>query len=194
MLKYRGLNTPSLENITVTPMENTSVGMEIENPDKPDQIYLLWGVSSAYLIKEFNIRIKAKLYLDNLENNSKFNSSEYKEAYNYYIKRQFFITPVDFENKNKYIVDFTIFDNIYRELSEDLIYILLNLILANNILGNYKLEESLNNENQFFKILENIIQDHYIEYKERYIYLNNLRWYICNNYLSIYDLKITNNI
>ena len=82
-------------------------------------------------------------------------------------------------------------DLIYRELSEDLLYILLNLLLANEIVGNIGLENSLNNDNKFFDILKDIIKDHYDdpENKEGYSCLKNLRWHFVNNYLTEYQVN-----
>lgn len=117
-------------------------------------------------------------YLEN--KNTGFSSIEFKQAYNYFILRQFTtmnnLDPLDMD-ENSYKLDFTLNDVIYRELCEDLLYILLNLLLANKIVGNIALENSLNNNNKFFDILKDIIQDHYDdpEIKDGYSCLNNLR-------------------
>ena len=58
---------------------------------------------------------------------------------------------------------------------EDILYILLNLLLADKIVGNEALVNSLDNDNKFFGILEGIIKDHYDQNKEGYDTLKNLR-------------------
>lgn len=126
--------------------------------------------------------------------NTSFNSIKFKQAYYYVIHRQFKInqfTSLSLDEKNKCILDFTSYDLIYRELSEDLLYILLNLLLANEIVGNIGLENSLNNDNKFFDILKDIIKDHYDdpENKEGYSCLKNLRWHFVNNYLTEYQIN-----
>jgi hypothetical protein len=90
-------------------------------------------------------------------------------------------------DENSYIPDFTLNDVITRELYEDILYILLNLLLANKIIGNISLENSLNNNNKFF----DIIQDHYADpvNKDGYSCLKNLRLYKVNNYYTEYQIK-----
>jgi hypothetical protein len=80
-------------------------------------------------------------------------------------------------------------ENIYRELNEDFLYILLNLILSTKIVGNNDLEKNLDNDQKFFDLLTTIIKNHYIENIEGYKCLYNLRLYDCNNHLSIDQIK-----
>ena len=108
-------------------------------------------VRENYLLKEFNIWRKAKYYSEN--NKSDFSSLEFKQAYYYLILINFeIVSETLFENKDFYLRDFNLNDIIYRELCEDIIYILLNLLLADKIVGNEALENSLdNNEKIFFR-------------------------------------------
>ncbi len=154
-------------------------------------VYNNWIITSYYLLKEYNIWSKAKLYLENIHlNNSKFSSAEYKEAYNYLVLRQFLINnPVNQFGTTHYIIDFTVNENIYRELSEDILYILLNLTLTDKIIGNNDLEKSLDNNQKFLGILTNIIQDHYDQNQDGYKCLEYLRWYTVNNWLSADQIK-----
>ncbi len=188
LVDWRDYNTSKVKDVTVTPLTGTVAELNITNPLS---IYISWIVASHYLLKEYNIWTKAKLYSENIHlNSSEFNAIEYKQAYYYFIVRQFFIqNPTNMFNTKFYIIDFTVNENIYRELNEDMLYILLHLILADKILGNNDLSKSLNNNQKFFDILTNIIQDHYDQNKEGYKCLEYLRWYTCNNFLSVDQIK-----
>jgi hypothetical protein len=85
-----------------------------------------------------------------------------------------------------YIPDFTSKDSFYNELYEDLLYLSLNIILANDILKSVKLNNV--NEEEFFVLLGDITQKHYNEYKESYNCLNLLRISGSNSFLSKYQL------
>jgi hypothetical protein len=177
-LDHFDYNTPKLEDTMITPMVGTSCPDAIYG--YCTDVYRSWIISSYALLAEYNIWYKVKLYLDNINSKDcKFNSSIYKEAYYYYIARQFYIAnPFDyFEAKNR-AHDFTKHDILLREISEDLFYILLNLLLADKIIGNKDLEKSLSlkDENLFFSLLGDIIKDHYDKNKEGYKCLYDLKW------------------
>lgn len=187
LIDWYAYNTPVSNDITITPLTGTgfSQGFNIAKA-----IYTDWFIASFLLLKEFNIWNKAKYYLEN--KNTEFSSIEFKQAYYYIILRQFRFnsTICKLEEKDAYIRDFFfVYDIIYRELCEDILYILLNLLLADKIIGNKALEISLDNHNKFSDILKIIIEDHYSRNREGYECLKNLRWYTCNNYLSAYDIK-----
>jgi hemerythrin len=82
-----------------------------------------------------------------------------------------------------------------REIYEDIIYVLLNIMLAYKILNSFEINEGVNSE-KFFTILTEIIREHYIHYSEEYKYLDDLRWYRINHYysttqlLEIYNLEM----
>lgn len=191
LINWRNYNIPSLKDVTVTPM----VGTALTNSDRnnPLSLYNEWLVASCYLLKEYNIWIKVKLFLDNDSiNNSHISSTVNKKAYHYYILRQFLMyNVVPPFNPMDYIIDFTSYDNIYRELSEDLLYILLNLLLANKIIGDKNLELSLDNKDKFMVILCSIIENHYIQYNDAYISLESLKWYSYTNSVSYKQIEIS---
>jgi hypothetical protein len=183
IIDWRDYNTPSLKNVLTTPMVGTM--FEKLERSNPLFIYNEWVIASHYLLKEYGIWIKVKLFLENGSlNNSLYNSIEYKQAYHYFLKRQFNIYGIGVFKKKNYAVDYTLYENIYRELSEDLLYILLNLLLANEIIGNINLEESLKNKDSFNLILTSIIKNHYDEYNDAYKSLEYLKWSSCSYNLS----------
>jgi hypothetical protein len=189
MIDWLSYNTPIKDNTIITPMTGTGLGQ--------DQAVALikyneWIIASSYLLTEYNIWKKVLYYLENKNHGSI--SIEFKQAYDQYIYRQF-TSVLNLEpgnmDENIYILDFTLNDVITRELYEDILYILLNLLLANKIIGNISLENSLNNNNKFFDILKDIIKDHYADpvNKDGYSCLKNLRWYKVNNYYTEYHIK-----
>lgn len=192
IIDWYSYNTPIMNNPIITPMTGTGLG---ENLAVAEIKYREWIIASSYLLNEYNIWKKAMTYAASAENkNNGFSSIEFKQAYTYIMGRQFFINGLSldsFDKKNSYILDFTLNDVMYRELSEDFLYILLNLLLANKIIGNIGLENSLKNDNKFFDILKDIIKDHYddAENKDGYSCLKNLRWYAVNNYSTEYKIK-----
>jgi hypothetical protein len=204
IINWGGYNTPSLKDVTVTPL----VGTELLGPEDRNNtlsIYNEWLIASRYLLREYNIWFKVKIYVDKeLVNNSLLSFLEkdsvndsittffyYEQAYLYYILRQFEIyNQIPHFNPTSYIIDFTSYDHIYREICEDLLYILLNLLLANKIIGNKNLEQSLDNKDKFYLILSSIIENHYTEYHDAYKNLEHLRWYSINNRLSYKDIEV----
>lgn len=190
-LDWRGYNTPSLKDLSVTPLFGTGFYDEImTNSDSlSSSVFNQWKVASYYLIIEYNFLKKALYYM----NNTSFNlSDEYKEAYIYWMNRQ--LEFVDFqkgvENK-EFILDFTDKDNLYREVCEDYLYVLLNILLANSIINNLdlKFQLSIKDQNLFFDILKSIIELHYKEFKKGYMCLNELRKYTGNYCLSVNQLN-----
>ncbi len=195
IVDWYSYNTPIMNNPIITPMTGTGLGQ--------DQAVALikyreWIIASTYLLNEYNIWKKAMYYASAENKKTEFSSIEFKQAYYYIIYRQFIFNNfsagrVSFGYKNSHVSDFTLNDVIYRVLCEDLLYILLNLLLANKIIGNIGLLNSLDNDNKFFDILKDIIKDHYAdaENKDGYSCLKSLRWYIVNNYLTEYQIKQT---
>lgn len=196
LIDWFSYNTPIMNDPKITPLRGTNFELGFLTPKR---LYEDWIRTSIYLLSEYNIWKKALYYAGDENKNYDSNSIEFK-AYNYIILRQFNINQTNrdsFDQKNFYIIDFTLKDVISRELYEDMLYILLNLLLANKIIGNIALENSLNNKNNFFDILKDIIKDHYedAENKDGYYSLKSLRWYTVNNYLTEYQIKeISDNI
>ena len=199
LVDWYSYNTPVMNDPAITPLRGTSLENKFFGVNNffptPKNLYVDWIMTSAYLLSEYNIWKKA-LYYASVENkNYDSRYIEFKQAYNFIILRQFKINQINrhsFDLKNIYIRDFTIKDVISRELYEDILYILLNLLLANKIIGNIALENSFNNENNFMDILKDTIKDHYedVENKEGYSCLKDLRWYSVNNYLTEYHIKM----
>lgn len=187
IIDWYSYNTPIMSDPTITPAIGTALEEDVRNAE---EIYKEWIYASYFLLYEYNIWNKAKCYSEN--KNSEFSSIEYKQAYYYIILRQFIIYKISinsFDLKNVYISDFKVNDIIYRELCEDLLYIILNLLLANKIIGNEVLENSLDNNDRFFEILKGIIKNHYDQNKDGYVCLKNLRRYYCDNYFSSDQIK-----
>jgi hypothetical protein len=79
---------------------------------------------------------------------------------------------------------------MFREIFEDILYVLLNLILADYIvryIENINLN-SISSEN-FFNEISLIVDKHYLNYKDEYKLLNKLRKFTINNYVSTYTLE-----
>ncbi len=74
-----------------------------------------------------------------------------------------------------------------REIYEDILYVLLNIMLAYRILNSFEVNEGINSE-KFLTILTEIIREHYIHYSEEYKYLDDLRWYRINHHFSTTQL------
>jgi len=79
-----------------------------------------------------------------------------------------------------------------REVYEDIVYVGLNLILAHNIINSFENIESTSKD-EFFILLNNIIKEHYIVYSKEYKYLEDLRLYKINNYLTSKNIIDTYN-
>lgn len=192
-LEWRSFNTPSLKDLKITPLFGTGFYDEILNNSNSisSSIYDQWKVALHYLIWEYNILKKALYYMDNENSNLSY---EYKEAYVFWMNRQLEYIDLKYMIGNKaFIIDFTIDrDNLYREVCEDYLYVLLNILLANSVINNLDLKFSINNENLFFDLLKSIINLHYEEFKSGYICLNELRIYSSNYCLSVNQLKLFN--
>ena len=80
----------------------------------------------------------------------------------------------------------------YREVCEDLTYVLLNLILGLEILGQI-CTSSLTNNDGFISKLTKIIKQHYSNYSLEYDYLNKLRLLYINSSLTEEDIISTYN-
>jgi hypothetical protein len=79
---------------------------------------------------------------------------------------------------------------MFREIFEDILYVLLNLILADYIvkyIENINLN-SMSSEKSFFNEIS-LVDKHYLNYKDEYILLNKLRKFSVNNYVSTDTLE-----
>lgn len=80
LIDWFSYNTPIVRDPTITPMTGLVLGQDLRVAKVK---YIEWIITSAYLLKEFNIWNKAKYYSEN--KNSVF-SIEFKQAYYYFIK------------------------------------------------------------------------------------------------------------
>jgi hypothetical protein len=136
--------------------------------------------NSVYIYTwEFNILVKAKFFLENpnplLENITL--DERYKEAYDFWQKRQLntYISFIDsrfnLKSKGWYIPDFTVDQNMYAEICQDLIWIELQLLFCTSVLehlinNNIKLNSIENSE--FKLILKSITNSDLKLYREGY--------------------------
>ena len=145
IVDWHSYNTPIMNDPEITPLRGTSLERGFfSSGSQPQNTYNNWITTSVYLLSEYNIWKKALDYAGDENKNYDSNSIEFK-AYNYIILRQFNINQTNSDSfdpkgpwKNFYIRDFTLKDVISRELYEDMLYILLNLLLANKIIGNIR--------------------------------------------------------
>jgi hypothetical protein len=79
---------------------------------------------------------------------------------------------------------------MYREIFEDILYVLLNLILANDIIKYIKnINLSKISSEDFYNEISLIINKHYLNYKDEYKFLIKLRKFSIDNYISTDSLK-----
>jgi hypothetical protein len=166
-----GHNTPSPENLKVTPLNNT--GFKGQFSTTEDEWKAVW----YYLALELDITLRALQYTRLGYDSSKY--PELQGCYDYWLERQLNIYFSHEKDSlflhNNYIKDFTLKGEnpMLRELLEDILYVMLNLILAKKIS-----ETSANTS------IEDCIKSHYEEYSEGYSYLKAIRMYNFNNYTS----------
>lgn len=155
-------------------------------------IYTEWKVSTFRLILEYNFLIKAWIYIHNKELRAL--PCEYKKCYDYWQTRQILFNNIEsslfsklkrdkIEFGSEYI-PFLDDESVYREITEDLLYVLLNILLARSVLNNININKYINNDELFNKKLEAILVKHYRKYKDEYNCLYKLREYICYNFMS----------
>lgn len=191
IIDWRNYNTPTAKDISITPLHGMSLpDMDLEDKS-PLNIYNQWKISSYMLIWEYNILKKAKRYLDNKDSNLASEDS-CEKAYNYWKNRQIEMqmgsSAVLVENSYS-LNFFEDGDAIKREIFEDLLYVLLNIVLAKSIVDSININSYINNEAEFYSKLESNLKVHYENNKEGYKCLNKLRVYFSNNYLTRIQLK-----
>jgi hypothetical protein len=95
------------------------------------------------------------------------------------------------EPEDYYLIDFTKEDIMSREIFEDILYVLLNLILANTIV---KYVKKINlkdiSSEDFFSKIHLLMDKHYLKYKDEYKYLIILRKFSINNYMSDHSVEM----
>lgn len=193
-----GLNTPNPDYIKITPLTNT-IYEDNFYIDNISSFYTNWLCSFFYLASEADILIKAFKYMYNKNKGNSYSDTEFNN-YNIWLIRQIYREYPNYIdilynkdsniNPNIYLLDFKLEDFMYREIFEDISYVLLNLILANNIVK-YIENIDLNciSSEDFFNEIYLIVNKHYLNYKDEYKLLNKLRKFAINNYVSTYILE-----
>lgn len=89
-----------------------------------------------------------------------------------------------------YVRDMLSFEYMYREITEDLLYISLHLLLANSIINRLNNINLVNiNEKDFFKEIYLVVEKHNKDHAEGYTILNNIRIHGVNSHYSSEQLK-----
>lgn len=200
-LEWISYNTPTFKDPTITPLLGTMFpGVDLSD-NSPSSIYQQWLISLYMLTWEFIILDKAKIYLEcntdlskDILDISRLRRSQPPAAPGsdentiYWLNRQLRIQDIEsfLNRQDSYIVDY--YSNkyaFYREIYEDITYVLLNIILAKKIVDSFMIDdsESLNSDIFFIKLTE-ILREHYIDYSKEYKNLNSLWWYRINHYSS----------
>lgn len=186
VLAWWAYNTPIFSNYTITPLVgNMFPGVDLSDKS-PSSIYKQWFMAMLMLTFEFNILKDCILFLESKTDLDR-NILDIKDISTlYWLNRQLNIISQTLVNRNKndFIVDY--FSNkylFYREVAEDLTYVLLNLILGKQILDEFG-SFPLPNSEEFSTRLTHIIKNHYTVYSLEYEYLNQLRLLIINSNLS----------
>lgn len=190
------LNLANPCNIKLTPLVNTSLQHVSNNINL--NYYIDWLFSSFLLTSEANILINAFYYFDNKKEGKPISDLE-QDNYTIWLYRQLvneYPNCADLlYNKESprygrpiYLVDHNIEANMARETFEDLLYVLLNLILAYEIIK-YINEINLNDINSevFWSNISEIINKQFLIYGDDYEFMDNLRRFAINNYLPISD-------
>jgi len=189
-IKWHGYNTPTAKDVSITPLFGTFFPFVDLKDKSARSIYSQWKISSYMLIWEYNILNKAIKYMEELDSSISL-PSVYRDCFQYWKNRQI---NLNLENPELfsleiYLMDFTLDkDHLYREICEDFLYVMLNIILAKTIVENFNIN-SVNNDAEFYSNMESIIKVHYLNHEEGYICLDSIRKYVAENYISEFHLK-----
>jgi len=193
MIKHANIITPGFTGSPFdTPLStmglynnNTQIDANFEYMSR-DDLFIQWMMSSYMLIVEINVLNKAKIYLDNkFSANPLKLSPEFEQAYRCWQIRQYEISPFKKENLSKYyVIDYTSDIVMSREVSEDLLYVQLNLLLA--IRMSTELYNKYIQSNKEFELVtftldtQEIIDNHISDHSEDYLCLQDIREYQIN--------------
>ena len=202
-LTFWGYNTPSVINYKVTPLTGTAIDIAGIKDDylaykynnDSDNFFILWLSSYYYLILTANITVNALEYYK--ANGSNINLLNLKPLFDAWNRRQIYYLfhgegILDTQLKgDRYVHNFISCNNvILRELLEDSLYILLNIILAECILYALNSNKPGITEDEYWDLVTNTISNHYVKYSVGYSYLEKLRIYNFSNYVSLSDAKL----
>lgn len=191
-IDWRAYNTPTSTSLKVTPLDGTDFGFGINNYEK-------WKISTFMLITEYNFIIKALTYMTSIKSANL--SDECKNSYTYWKVRQNLLSEINtglFSLLDEGIINFSNShislysldtESLLREVIEDFLYVALNILLAKSVLENTELNKHLDNEDLYFKILDDIFKKHFIDYKGEYDYLYSIRKHLAYNFVSLDDIK-----
>ena len=183
---YRDYNTPSSDKVFITPAYGNYFCTYLDYPT-PGGWFSDWILASIYHTNLYNHWKKARLCF--YKPNSKY-PDHILISYEIYKRRQQIFNPMESYPSNAFILDFwSDSAALYREFYEDLLYLILILILANNISIYIRENNALSMDNElFFKNMQTIIEKHYSKYNVEYQCLFILRLYWVNRYLIKEDL------
>jgi NADH:ubiquinone oxidoreductase subunit 5 (subunit L)/multisubunit Na+/H+ antiporter MnhA subunit len=172
-LDYLSYNTPTSKDIYTNCLVGTNANLSLNTTL---DTYIYWTITLGFMLGEYEIWNNVMLYYENMHLKNAYSTEEYKLHYLSYINKQISLMNIKeaLINKN-YIIDFTLKSNIKRELYEDLCYIYLHILLSYKIVGNPRLEKTLDNSKEFNFELQAIITEHKKEYAPAYSYLLKLR-------------------
>ena len=100
------------------------------------------------------------------------------------MNRQFRFQPRDLFKGKDYILDFTDMPTLYLEICGDILYVMLNILLAVSIADNAHINSFTGNNEEYYMKLNSIFQTHYKKYKVYYKCQDNLRVYRVNTCVS----------
>lgn len=191
-----GHNTPHPDNIKITPLINTSF---LYTSDNILSFYMNWLCSFFYLALEADILIKAFYYIYNKNKGKDYSDTELnnfnvwsaKQIHTEYLHHiEVLYNENSNINRNVYLVDFKEEHFMCREIFEDILYVLLNLILANVIIKYIK-NININNisSEDFYNEISLIINKHYLNYNDEYKFLIKLRKFSIDNYITTDSLE-----
>lgn len=150
------------------------------NNRSPSSIYQQWLIAVFIFTFELNNLIACKLHLESVANldQSIFDLKNSGIETIYWLNRQLKMESYLFETeaKDTTLPDYMNKYGFYREVSEDLTYVLLNLILGKEILDKFVMDHDFINSDEFYSKLTQVIKKHYATYSQEYQYLNQLRW------------------
>jgi hypothetical protein len=183
-IEWIDYNTPSPKNLTVTPLKGTVFGVRDDDNLDYDYFKSEWIKAYFFLCWELDILKNAKDYMSGLKK-----TDECKKDYWFWVNKQYsLLQPLKPKlNSHIYLLD-CYSDSKYaeREISQDIIYVTLNIILAKSIIENTKLN---NNSNIDLSILKDIMLNHHKVYEKGYNTMNELRVFKANYETSIQSLK-----
>lgn len=189
-LNFIDYNTPSPKNLKVTALTGTSLSQ--------DSLYLniLAGHHAlTSVFASYYLALTGSWFLNALNYYENVNNTHNKLYYDWWLGRQLSMgfqqgLDIMLQSKDIYISAYGLNKDLtHRELLEDNLYIVLNLILKHSLfiklnkIGKIQDKKFLVSE-EYDILLKSVMQEHYNLYKQGYIYLEELRVYNLENFTS----------